>query len=93
MPLVYGSDACYYFGVTAAVYSFDRRQLEGLRAVPHDRLLLKSDATHFTLGQARNSTPAYLGEIASNIAFHLDHQGQREAAVWSVGPGACGAVG
>ena len=61
-----------YFGITAAVRKFDQRQLEGLRAIPRDRLLLESDAPFFPLGHTRVSTPAYLGEVAAHIAFQLD---------------------
>ena len=61
-----------YFGVTAAVRSFNEEQLAGLRAIPRDKLLLDSDAPYFPYGNAQVSTPAYLGELAAFVAIHLD---------------------
>jgi Tat protein secretion system quality control protein TatD with DNase activity len=61
-----------YFGVTAAVRSFDEIQFAGLRAIPHDRLLLETDAPYFPMGPSTVSTPAHLGETAAFVAAHLD---------------------
>ncbi|XP_069134300.1 uncharacterized protein [Argopecten irradians] len=61
-----------YFGVTAAVHSFDRMQLEALEAIPRDRLLLETDSPYFPLRKAKVSTPAYLGDTASLVASQLD---------------------
>ena len=54
-----------YFGVTAAVGAFDQEQLEGLQAIPLNKLLLETDAPYFPIGGAMVSTPAYLGEVAA----------------------------
>ncbi|KAK3083947.1 hypothetical protein FSP39_005799 [Pinctada imbricata] len=61
-----------YFGVTAAVRSFGREQVEGLREIPINRLLLETDAPYFPLGNSEFSTPAYIGEVAAFVAVHLD---------------------
>ncbi|XP_062566611.1 uncharacterized metal-dependent hydrolase YabD-like [Saccostrea cucullata] len=61
-----------YFGVTAAVRAFDHEQLEGLQAIPHNKLLLETDAPYFPLGGAIVSTPAYLGEVAAYLSVHLN---------------------
>jgi Tat protein secretion system quality control protein TatD with DNase activity len=60
-----------YFGVTAAVRSFDEIQFAGLRAIPHDGLLLETDAPYFPMGPSTVSTPVYLGETAAFVAAHL----------------------
>ncbi|XP_033761489.1 uncharacterized metal-dependent hydrolase YabD-like [Pecten maximus] len=61
-----------YFGVTAAVRRFDDPQIEGLRAIPRDRLLLDTDSPYFPPAKTRISTPAYIGETAVILAAHLD---------------------
>ena len=61
-----------YFGVTAAVRAFDQKQLEGLQAIPLNKLLLETDAPYFPLGGAMVSTPAYLGEVAAYLSVHLN---------------------
>ncbi|XP_062612696.1 uncharacterized protein LOC134274418 [Saccostrea cucullata] len=60
-----------YFGVTAAVRTFDENQITGLKAIPRNKLVLESDAPYFPLGRAKVSTPAYLGETASLVAVNL----------------------
>ena len=61
-----------YFGVTAAARSFDQKQVDGLRAIPPNKLLLETDAPYFPLGKAKVSTPAYLGDVAAIVAIHVD---------------------
>ncbi|KAK3093350.1 hypothetical protein FSP39_014347 [Pinctada imbricata] len=61
-----------YFGVTAAVQSFDDSQIAGLRAVPRDKLLLETDSPYFPPGRALVNTPAYLGDVAAFVTAHLD---------------------
>ena len=53
---------------TAAVRAFDQKQLEGLQAIPLNKLLLETDATYFPLGGAMVSTPAYLGDVAAYLS-------------------------
>ena len=51
-----------------AVLAFDQKQLEGLQAIPLNKLLLETDATYFPLGGAMVSTPAYLGDVAAYLS-------------------------
>ncbi|KAK3107217.1 hypothetical protein FSP39_009706 [Pinctada imbricata] len=61
-----------YFGVTAAVQSFDDAQIAGLRAIPRDRLLLETDSPYFPPGRAEINTPAYIGDVGAYVISHLD---------------------
>ncbi|KAK3106604.1 hypothetical protein FSP39_023367 [Pinctada imbricata] len=60
-----------YFGVTAAVQSFDDAQIAGLRAIPRDRLLLETDSPYFSPGRAEINTPAYIGDVGAYVISHL----------------------
>ena len=66
-----------YFGVTDAAQPFDQKQLDGLRAIASNKLLLKTDAPYFPLGKAKVSTPACLGDVAAKEAVHVDMRGCR----------------
>ncbi|MES9902784.1 MAG: TatD family hydrolase [Sedimenticola sp.] len=58
-----------YFGFTRGVDSFRRDQLEGLRAIDDDRLLIETDAPYFQFrGLGRYSTPALIGLTAKAVA-------------------------
>lgn len=61
-----------YFGITAAVQSFDEHQIAGLRAIPRDKLLLETDSPYFPLGRAQVNTPAYIGDVGHYVMTHLD---------------------
>ncbi|KAK3107216.1 hypothetical protein FSP39_009701 [Pinctada imbricata] len=65
-----------YFGVTAAIRTFTAEQINGLIAIPMNKLLLESDAPYFPLGNATVSSPAFLGEVAAILAVHLDRRPQ-----------------
>ena len=58
-----------YFGFTANVRRFEAKQVQGLRAVPNNRLLVETDSPYLTSRQEIEiNTPAYLGEVASLVA-------------------------
>ncbi|MEW8444279.1 MAG: TatD family hydrolase [Candidatus Thiodiazotropha sp.] len=58
-----------YFGFTARASTFNHFQLEGLRAVPHDRILVETDSPYMPVdGENRTNTPAYIGDVAQLIA-------------------------
>ena len=60
-----------HFGFTAKVSSFNDPQLEGLRSVPNDRILLETDSPYMPVSRHhRTNTPAYLGDIARMVAHH-----------------------
>lgn len=61
-----------YFSVSAAVQAFNQCQIEGLKAIPGNRLLLESDSLYFPPGKAKICTPAYIGETAAFVAVHRD---------------------
>ena len=61
-----------YIGVSGAIRAFDQKQLEGLQAIPLNKLLLETDAPYFPLGGAMVSTLAYLGEVAAYLLVHLN---------------------
>ena len=54
-----------YFGVTAAVGAFDQEQLEGLQAIPLNKLFLETVAPYFPIGGDTVSTLPYLGEVSA----------------------------
>jgi TatD DNase family protein len=63
-----------YFGVTAAVQSFDPAEIAGLKAIPRDRLLLETDSPYLPPGRAAVNTPAYLRDVAAYVMSYLDHR-------------------
>ena len=60
-----------YFGFTSAVARFNMIQLQGLRAVPPDRILLETDSPYFPQAGVRINTPAYIGDVAQEVGRFL----------------------
>ena len=58
-----------YFGFTYMVSNFSAAQLEGLRKVPRDRILVETDSPYF--GKDDVNTPAYIGDVAKVVADRL----------------------
>ena len=61
-----------HFGFTAAVTSFSDEQIEGLRSIPEDKLLLETDSPYMRPNGGGTNTPAFLGDVANDIAPFLD---------------------
>ena len=62
-----------FFGFTAKVKEFRGPQIEALKKVPLDRILLETDSPHLPPFQGlRVNSPVYVGEIAKMIARHVD---------------------
>ena len=61
-----------HFGFTAAVTSFSDEQIEGLRSIPEDKLLLETDSPYMRPNGGDTNTPAFLGDVANDIAPFLD---------------------
>ena len=60
-----------HFGFTAKVSLFNDPQIEGLRTVPNDRILLETDSPYMPVSRHHGTnTPAYLGDIARMVAHH-----------------------
>ena len=56
-----------YFGFTARASTFNHFQLEGLRSVTHDRILVETDSPYMPV-EGKNHAPAYIGDVAQFIA-------------------------
>ena len=53
------------------IASFGEDQVQMLQEVPHDRLLIETDAPHLSGDSAvRPNPPAYIGEVADMVARH-----------------------
>ena len=61
-----------YFGYTAAVQDFSREQIKAIKLVPMDRLLLETDSPYMPPHRKGVNTPAFIGDIASLVAAHLN---------------------
>jgi Tat protein secretion system quality control protein TatD with DNase activity len=59
-----------YFGFTGLVRTFDQQQVEALRSVPRDRILIETDSPYLSVKSMLN-TPAHIGEIAGVVAKQL----------------------
>ena len=57
-----------FFGFTKIVSGFDAEQMDALRAVPDDRILLETDAPYFKWPGHRFSNPSYIGKVANVVA-------------------------
>ena len=61
-----------YFGYTAAVQNFNKDQLQGLKCIPSDRILLETDSPYMSPKGKGCNTPAFIGDVASLVAAHRD---------------------
>ena len=57
-----------FFGFTKIVQSFTKDQLEGLRAVDDERILLETDAPYFGFPGIKHSAPNAIGMTAEVVA-------------------------
>ena len=58
-----------YFGFTARVAAFTDAQLDALKYVPSDRILLETDSPYMPVDRNNEvNTPAYLGDVAKTVA-------------------------
>ena len=58
-----------YFGVSGLVRSFNPDQLQAVREIPLNRLLLETDAPHLKLHpECSYNTPFYLGDVGQHVA-------------------------
>ncbi|XP_062600979.1 uncharacterized protein LOC134262618 [Saccostrea cucullata] len=66
-------DSCsnVYFGFTGAVTNFSADQVAGFQSVPMSRLLLETDSPYMTPGGGAVNTPAFIGDIATEVASKL----------------------
>lgn len=60
-----------YFGFTGAVETFSTDQIDGLRAVPMNRMLLETDSPYMKPGGGYINTPAFIGDVATVVASKL----------------------
>lgn len=59
-----------YFGISGLARSFDARQIEALKTIPMDRLLLETDSPYLSVNNPINS-PACIGDIANLVASKM----------------------
>lgn len=59
-----------YFGFTGLAKTFDTTQIEALKSVPLDKLLIETDSPYLSVHSGIN-TPAHIGEVASVVAGQL----------------------
>ncbi|XP_062609823.1 uncharacterized protein LOC134271630 [Saccostrea cucullata] len=66
-------DCCsnVYFGFTGAVTNFSADQVAGLQSVPMSRLLLETDSPYMKPGGGAVNTPAFIGDVATEVASKL----------------------
>ncbi|MCG7867848.1 MAG: TatD family hydrolase, partial [Candidatus Thiodiazotropha taylori] len=58
-----------HFGFTARVSTFSGDQLEGLKSVPIDRILLETDSPYMPVSrELKANTPVYIGDVAQIVA-------------------------
>ncbi|XP_065942732.1 uncharacterized metal-dependent hydrolase YcfH-like [Magallana gigas] len=60
-----------FFGFTGVVDSFSVDQISGLRTVPMNRVLLETDSPYMKPGGGDINTPAFIGDVASQVASRL----------------------
>ena len=53
-----------YFGYTAAVQNINKDQLQGLKCIPSDRILLETDSPYRSPKVKGYNTQAYIGDVA-----------------------------
>jgi TatD DNase family protein len=59
-----------YFGFTFLASSFAQTQINALKSVPKDRLLVETDAPYIAPIGIRVNSPVYLGEVIEVVARH-----------------------
>lgn len=59
-----------YFGFTFLASSFAQTQINALKSVPRDRLLVETDAPYIAPSGIRINSPVYLGEVLEVVARH-----------------------
>ena len=59
-----------YFGFTFLASSFAQTQINALKSVPRDRLLVETDAPYIAPNGIRINSPVYLGEVLEVVARH-----------------------
>jgi TatD DNase family protein len=59
-----------YFGFTILASSFAQTQINALKSVPKDRLLVETDAPYVAPNGTRVNSPVYLGEVIEVVARH-----------------------
>ena len=57
-----------FFGFTKILQNFTKDQLEGLRAVDDERILLETDAPYFGFAGIKHSAPYIIGMTADVVA-------------------------
>jgi TatD DNase family protein len=58
-----------HFGFTGSVLEFNSAQLEGLKSVPLNRLLIETDSPYLSpLRGVKINTPAYIGDVGWHVA-------------------------
>ncbi len=58
-----------HFSFSGQVVHFNDQQVEALRLVPHDRLLIETDSPYLPVQRSlRINTPAYIGDVANEVA-------------------------
>lgn len=57
-----------YFGFTHLVTQFDNTQLEALRFIPENRLLVETDSPYMPPSGIFCNSPMYIGEVAEKVA-------------------------
>ena len=61
-----------YFGFTGNICRINMRQLEALRGVPKDRILVETDSPYLPVDRdVQINTPAFIGDVASQLAVLL----------------------
>ena len=61
-----------YFGFTGNICRINKKQLEALRGVPKDRILVETDSPYLPVNRdVQINTPAFIGDVASQLAVFL----------------------
>ncbi len=61
-----------YFSFSGLSRHFDRRQIDALKRVPADHLLLETDSPYLRPLSSGTNTPAYLGDVATIVSGHRE---------------------
>jgi TatD DNase family protein len=60
-----------HFGFTGAVANFSEEQIAGLKSIPMNRILLETDSPYMKPGGGSINTPAFIGDVATQVASKL----------------------